>query len=182
MKFNLENTSVTQGSVLSLFLFNVYIHELDEFMEKLMRKQCRFFTSSSEVRKNDDKKKYIKIVNEFSIRNLMTLLKKYDTAEEMKAAMFRIRELDELKHKRFYGIGFSFRHIDYVRYADNFLIGIVGPKEFVIEIRSKVDQFVKGDLHLGIQKNDIVNRNDGAVQFLEFAIYLPRSCNKTRVK
>lgn len=37
----------------------------------------------------------------------------------------------------------------------------------------KIDQFVKGDLHLKIIKNNIVNRNEGAVKFLGFAIYLP---------
>lgn len=112
----------------------------------------------------------------------MTLLKKYDTAEEMKAAMFRIKESDDTKDGTFSRIDFQFRHIDYVRYADDFLVGIVGSKEFVIKIRSQMDQFVKGDLHLGIKKNDIVSRNEGAVKFLEFAIYLRRFCNSVRVK
>lgn len=38
MKCNIEKKSVFQGSVLFPFLFNVYMNELDLFMEKLMKK------------------------------------------------------------------------------------------------------------------------------------------------
>jgi hypothetical protein len=62
-----------------------------------------------------------------------------------------LTESDKTKSRRSYRIDHLSRHIDYVRYADNFFMGIVGPKEFVVEIRSKVDPFVKGALHLGIK-------------------------------
>jgi hypothetical protein len=70
--------------------------------------------------------------------------------------------------------------MDYVRYAADFLIGIAGSKEFSCEIRSIIDQFVKGDLHLEIKKNNIVNNNEDAVKFLGFAIYLPMFRKKTK--
>jgi Type II intron maturase/Reverse transcriptase (RNA-dependent DNA polymerase) len=162
-EFNLENKGVSQGSVLFPFLFNVYMNELDVFMEKFIKEKFCPPIPLSEVRKSDTGKKY-------------------ETGAEMKVAMLCIKESHEIKYGRSYGIDFQSRHIDYVRYADDFLIGVVGPKEFAIEVRSKVNQFVKGDLHIEIKKNDIVNRNEGAVKFLGFAIYLPAFRNKIRVK
>lgn len=34
------------------------------------------------------------------------------------------------------------------RYADDFLVGIVGPRKFAVEIRDKINSFLKSNLHL----------------------------------
>lgn len=72
--------------------------------------------------------------------------------------------------------------MQYVRYAGDFLIGIAGPRSLVLNIQKQIDIFIKSDLHLEVKKNNIVNRNEGSVQFLGFQIYFAAFYKKTRVK
>ena len=58
----------------------------------------------------------------------------------------------------------------YVRYANNFLIGVVRPKPFVIQIQNEIDGFIKSDLHLQIKQNFMTNRNNKPIMFLDFLI------------
>lgn len=72
--------------------------------------------------------------------------------------------------------------MQYIRYADDFLIGIVGPRSLVFNTQKQIDTLIKSDLHLKIKQNRIVNRNEGSVKFLGFQIYFGVFCKKTRVK
>lgn len=72
--------------------------------------------------------------------------------------------------------------IQYSRYADDFLVGIVGPHKLALDTRSAIDTFLKSDLQLEVKKNDIINRNEKGVTFLGFRIYLSNFHKKTRVK
>lgn len=76
----------------------------------------------------------------------------------------------------------SGQFIQYARYADDFLVGIVGPHKLATDTRQAIDTFLKSNLHLEVKKNDIVNRNEKGVTFLGFRIYLPSFHKKTRVK
>jgi Type II intron maturase len=72
--------------------------------------------------------------------------------------------------------------LQYVRYVDDFLIGIVGPRSLVLHAQNQIDIFIKSDLHLEVKQNNIVNRNEGSVKFLGFQIYFAAFYKKTRVK
>jgi len=63
-------------------------------------------------------------------------------------------------HKINRGIQLDARFIQYVRYADDFIIGIVGPKQHALRIRDKIDTFLKSDLHLTVKKNTVVHRSE----------------------
>lgn len=182
MEFSFEGKGVSRESVLSPFLFNIYMNELDVFVEKLIKEKYIPPQELSESRRSTAGKGYTQTANKFSVTRIKPFLKPYTTASEIAVAISNIKKEHQIKYSRSFGVDFQIRHIDYVRYADDYLIGIVGPKKFAIEVRSKVDQFVKGDLHLEIKKNDIVNRNEGAVKFLGFAVYLHTSHNKTSSK
>ena len=72
--------------------------------------------------------------------------------------------------------------MQYIRYVDDFLIGIVGLRSLVLNAQKQIDTFIKSDLHLKIKQNQIVNRNEGSVKFLAFQIYFAAFYKKTRVK
>lgn len=74
------------------------------------------------------------------------------------------------------------RKLLYVRYADDFLLGIVGPKLFAVEITNRIKVFIWGNLQLNIKGSKIINRNEAGVIFLGFILYLPQFRKKATVK
>jgi hypothetical protein len=63
-------------------------------------------------------------------------------------------------------VGLKVRHIQYVRYVNDFLIGIVGSREYARQIRKDLNNFIKSNLHLDVKKDNLVSCNDGPVKFL----------------
>ena len=70
----------------------------------------------------------------------------------------------------------------YVRYADDFIVGVAGPRSLAVDIQRRIDSFLKSDLHLEVNENRILSRTAGGVNFLGFRIYLSDRSKKTRVK
>jgi len=71
------------------------------------------------------------------------------------------------------------RRIYYVRYADDFLIGIHGTKEFAKKIQFKTEQYLKENLHLNIKRKQektieqVLHSRTNAVRFLGFDLKTP---------
>ena len=86
------------------------------------------------------------------------------------------------KHGRSRGVDMLSRSILYTRYADDFLLGIVGPKSFAIKTTNQIKIFIRGNLKLNIKNTKIINRNEAGVKFLGFIVYLPQFRKKAKVK
>ncbi len=67
----------------------------------------------------------------------------------------------------------EFVRIRYVRYADNFLIGVRGSLEVAKKIKTLITNYMKGTLHLMLnkEKTKITNTYSGQVKFLGLLIY-----------
>lgn len=65
----------------------------------------------------------------------------------------------------------SYRRMHYVRYADDFLITIIGPKIEALEIKDKCTEFLKTlDLTLSDEKTLVTNPNTRSISFLGYVI------------
>jgi group II intron reverse transcriptase/maturase len=110
-----------QGSIVSPILSNIFLHELDNWIET--------------YRKNFDKGDRRK-------QNLETKILRRGRGS---AALAR-----KLNMPSFYPLDPGFRRLKYVRYADDFLIGIIGPKEKAEKIVADLHIFLKEELNLDL--------------------------------
>ena len=111
-----------QGGIISPILANIYLDQFDKYMAEFKKRFDRGNKRAVNVeyRKLSDKR----------IR-LKRKLAKAKTEEEKQSLLESIWELDKV-HKSIPckdPMDENFRRLQYVRYADDFLIGIIGAKE-----------------------------------------------------
>lgn len=70
----------------------------------------------------------------------------------------------------------SFKRLVYVRYADDFLLGIIGNKKDCEELKIKIYEFFQNHLKLklSLEKTKITHATKGAATFLGYRIYMPK--------
>lgn len=83
-----------------------------------------------------------------------------------------IREKIKKAHKEGQSRTEEYQRLKYCRYADDFILSLVGPKELAKSIYKKISYFLKSDLHLkiGEDKSGLIHCLDRQVRFLGFLI------------
>ncbi|MEM9686432.1 MAG: reverse transcriptase domain-containing protein [Bacteroidota bacterium] len=73
-----------------------------------------------------------------------------------------------------YGVGAdpNYKRISYVRYADDFLVGIIGTKANAMDIRERIQKFLKVELNLDLnmEKTKISHHKEDTVRFLGYIL------------
>jgi len=64
----------------------------------------------------------------------------------------------------------KYPRVYYIRYANDFLIGVKGPKELAMSIRQDAIQFLQADLHLEVNLANLTHAKENKVQFVGFDI------------
>lgn len=152
-----------QGGIISPMLANIYLHEFDVWAEEL----CAALTRGKTRRPNPE---YRSVVRKRSY-----LLKKCQGRPEG-ADLERLRVLDAelmtLPANDQYDPDFV--RVRYVRYADDWLIGITGSKGLATEVRDKAKEFLLSrlKLELSLEKTKITHCS-GRARFLGFLIGAP---------
>lgn len=74
----------------------------------------------------------------------------------------------------------DYRRLKYVRYADDFMIGFVGPRSEAVEIKEKIKNFLKDSLKLELseEKTLITHSTEGKARFLGYDICTSHSDTK----
>jgi len=177
--WNATHSGTPQGGVVSPLLANVYLHELDEFMETL-RKQYNCGTERRLDPRYECIRKRIK-----RTRRRVNHLRSQGREPEAKKVLTKLRELSTVQRtlpsQDLFDPGY--RRLSYVRYADDFLIGITGPKQDARDVMDKVRSFLKDHLRLGVadEKSGIASAADGTT-FLGYTVRTNTSGRIQRVR
>ena len=144
-----------QGGVLSPLLANVYLHELDAYIEDELIPR---FTQGLRRRPNPD---YCHLTYEIEMLRRKGLGKQASVLETERAQMPSVDTEDP-----------QFRRLSYCRYADDFLLGFIGPKSEAMTIKADLTRFLQERLNLELSqaKTRITHAKTGHARFLNYAI------------
>lgn len=156
---------VPQGGVISPILSNIYLHAFDEFMSVVSQK---FSSSDRNISKVNPSiaSVYHKISN---------LYKRYKACGD-KDLLKEIRDLTKLKNNMPSRIRTGCR-IHYVRYADDWIVGVIGPKSLAETILTEIHAFLKDALkiELSLDKTRITHMPSERAKFLDVYFNVPKS-------
>lgn len=158
-----------QGGIISPILANIYLDKLDRYMEELKKRFDKgavraVYPETYEL----EKKRGV----------LAKKLRNTNSEEEKQVLTEKIREIDREKLTIPYSDPFdtSFKRLQYVRYADDFLIGVIGSKEDAIAIKEQVKAFVADTLVLELSdEKTLITHSEKRARFLGYDIYVRRS-------
>ncbi len=150
-----------QGGIISPTLANIYMHELDICVEKLQR----------ELEKGEQK------ARNSEYRAMATRRAKLAKEGQTKTAEFRelgksMRTLPSVDVD-----DPNFIRVRYVRYADDWMIGLCGSRQLAEEIKERVKIFLKEELSLTLseEKTKITNARTEEAEFLGTLIGIGRT-------
>ena len=168
-----------QGSIISPILANIYLNELDVFMAQY----AQTFRQGDKRRINPDYKKTLD-----KRRGKQEWLKRneHKISQEQKAAVkAEIDEINQYLRTIPYvdPMDDGYKRLVYVRYADDFLIGVIGSKVDAKQVKADVGQFIRQQLHLELsQEKTLITHGSDFAQFLSFQITASTEQNSTRTK
>lgn len=154
-QYNHTYSGTPQGGIVSPLLSNIYLHRLDEFIEKELIPQ---YTRGERRAPN---------------------LEYYQIGHRIKRARERgdtetVRKLEQQRRKLPSQDvqDPAFRRLKYVRYADDFLLGFIGPKSEAEAIKAAIGAFLKQELHLEMSESKtlITHARTEHAHFLGYAI------------
>lgn len=163
-----------QGSGMSPILANIYLSELDTFVEEY---KARFDT---EPFKRNASKEYEKIA-----RRYRKAKKKLDAGNPSKEDIQEFKAAQKLKLSTPYAdvLDADFKRIQYNRYADDFVVGVIGSKQDALSIKEDLRQFLAEKLHLTLSEEKTkVTHSSEAVRYLGYDIQVVRDKSVKRDK
>jgi group II intron reverse transcriptase/maturase len=162
---------VPQGSIVSPILANIYYHELDRFVHSL--KEQYETPQSKRTRLKSSTYKRL----EYQIQKISEKMRNHEPqsperrllAKELKALRKKRLQTPSLKDKTI--------RIEYVRYADDWMVGISGDRKLALHFKQEISCFMKNDLgqKLHPKKTKVTDLRKGNAHFLGYQIFLPRT-------
>ena len=179
-EYNITYSGTPQGSGVSPILANIYLNELDTFVEKLKLEYDR----QDSYRKPQKEYSQTLALAHYWEKKRKTAVEQGDEAE-VQRAKGRVNELYAklLSIPCFPAIDPTFKKIQYVRYADDFIIGVIGPKADAEIIKGKLRAFLHDELNLTLSEEKTkITHSAELVRFLGYDLTVSRSQDYSRDK
>ena len=162
-KWGATLSGAPQGGVASPILSSIYLHKLDEFVEKVLIPE---YTRGGRRARNPA---YLDLQN-----RLAKARRRGDRAQarELRRQMVSLPSADPGDP--------GYRRLRYCRYADDHLLGFTGPKAEAEEIKQRLAEFLRDELKLELSasKTLITHARTGAARFLGYEITVQHNDSK----
>jgi group II intron reverse transcriptase/maturase len=152
-----------QGSVVSPILSNIYLHKLDEYVETVLIPQY----TQGVIRKRNPE--YIRVRNRLAYARRCG---RRDKARHLQRQLRRLPVGDP--HDP------GYRRLRYSRYADDHLLGFIGPKAEAEAIKDQLARFLRDELALELNQDKtlVTHARTRAARYLGYEITAQHSDSK----
>lgn len=165
-KYNRTLSGTPQGGIISPLLANIYLHELDTFIADMKvdfdKPKDRVYTP--EYTRVAGRVHYISrlLKEEADPARIQNLLQE---RKVLRAQMLRLPAKSQTD-----------KRINYVRYADDFLIGVVGSKDDCVEIKARIKDFLSNKLKLELSdEKTLITHSAENARFLGYDVCVRRN-------
>lgn len=170
-KWNPTYSGTPQGGIISPMLANIYLHELDIFVqEKIL--------SFNRGERRAPNPEYRKLTGKIALikRKIRRILRGQRVMPDTPSLSYLQREekrLGAMQRQMPFCDSFdsNYKRMRYIRYADDFVIGIIGSKQDAVCLLNEMKTFLNKELHLEVseEKTGIKHAETG-VQFLGYDV------------
>lgn len=158
-----------QGGIISPILANIYLDKMDKYMQEYIQK----FNKGKDRKRNPEYRKL-----ETKRRNLVEKLKKAESKADKDIIKAEIRQVEMELRDVPYSLPMdeSYKRMQYVRYADDFLIGVIGSKKDCEMTKKDIAEFLTAKLGLELsQEKTLITHGQKKAHFLGYSIYVRKS-------
>ena len=158
-----------QGGIISPVLANIYLDKFDKYVAEYIH----HFNRGKRRRRTTEYRK-----NEVELRKARDAFKIAETASDRQNAVARIRQLEKERVTIPHGepMDTEYARLFYVRYADDWICGVIGSKEDCRKIKEDFRQFLKNELQLELsEEKTLITNAQKRARFLSYDIRVRRT-------
>ena len=172
--FHNTYSGMPQGGIVSPILANIYLDKLDKYVKEYIR-HFDMGTKRRPGKESND------LANER--KRTVRKLKKIKDGTEKAALVARLKAIEQERAAFPSGdeMDGSYRRLKYIRYADDFILGVIGSKEDALRIKEDIKSFLSESLALELsEEKTLITHTGKSVKFLGYEITVTRNNHQRR--
>ena len=172
--FHNTYSGMPQGGIVSPILANIYLDKLDKYVKEYIR----HFDKGTKRRPGKESNN---LANER--KRTVRKLKKVKDGTEKAALVARLKAIEQERAAFPSGdeMDGSYRRLKYIRYADDFILGVIGSKEDALRIKEDIKSFLSESLALELsEEKTLITHTGKSAKFLGYEITVTRNNHQRR--